>query len=662
METRALTDSEIAALRSQGCSAEDWSAVRVSEPFYPGRIQQVRFSGTNHLRAFTADTMLPGGISAPSGIYRSHLHDCRVGRDAYIAEVRLLARYDIGAQAVIENVNSLVVDGETGFGNGTRLNIVNEAGGRPLPVYDRLTAQIAFLLVFYRYRPELIERLEELINRYVAGRTAARGRIGSGARIRNVSEMVNVEVGEYAELTGAHSLERGTIRSCREDPARVGAGVIARDFIVLEGARISDGAMLQSCFVGQAVSMGKQFSAEHSAFFANSEAFHGEAVSLFAGPFTVTHHKSTLLIASLVSFFNAGSGTNQSNHMYKLGPVHQGILGRGSKTGSLSYLLWPSRMGPYTAVLGKHASNFDTSDLPFSYIAEEDGRSVLTPAMNLFTVGTLRDSKKWPARDKRKVTGKLDLMTYELFNPYTVGKVLKGMEILKNLYETADRDLEYVKYQGISIKRLMLKMGIKYYDMAVNIYLGNVLIARLEPLLQEKIPFQKMLERLAPVPGDSGGEWVDLAGLILPEDSVHALIDTIEAGQFEDPDQVAGAIRSAGEQYRQHEWAWCVELLQKRYDTPLSEFSREQLMEVVTTWRETTGRLHNMILNDALKEFDPAARIGYGINSSDAVKQADFEAVRGTPDDNTFIRDLKETGKQVDDRAETALEQLEHLK
>ena len=53
----------------------------------------------------------------------------------------------------------------------------------------------------------------------------------------------------------------------------------------------------------------------------------------------MTHHKSTLLIAGLFSFMNAGSGSNQSNHMYKLGPIHQGILERGAKTSSDSYIL-----------------------------------------------------------------------------------------------------------------------------------------------------------------------------------------------------------------------------------------------------------------------------------------------------------------------------------
>ena len=62
--------------------------------------------------------------------------------------------------------------------------------------------------------------------------------------------------------------------------------------------------------------MDKHYSAEHSVFFANSQGFNGEACSIFAGPYTVTHHKSTLLIAGMFSFMNAGSGSNQSNHMY----------------------------------------------------------------------------------------------------------------------------------------------------------------------------------------------------------------------------------------------------------------------------------------------------------------------------------------------------------
>ena len=168
------------------------------------------------------------------------------------------------------------------------------------------------------------------------------------------------------------------------------------------------GAILHNCFVGQAVRIEKQFSAENCLFFANCFASHGEACSVFAGPYTVTHHKSTLLIAGLFSFFNAGSGTNQSNHLYKLGPVHQGICERGCKTGSNAYLVWPARVGAFSTIIGSHYLHFDTSSMPFSYLLEENGRTILVPGTAIKSVGTVRDEHKWPQRDNRKDPHKLD--------------------------------------------------------------------------------------------------------------------------------------------------------------------------------------------------------------------------------------------------------------
>ena len=234
-------------------------------------------------------------------------------------------------------------------------------------------------------------------------------------------------------------MEEGTIASNEHAPVIVGEGVTAKKFIILSGSRVDGSAMIDKTIVGQGTVIGKQFSAENSAFFANSEGYHGEAVSLFGGPYTVTHHKSTLLIACLVSFYNAGSGSNQSNHMYKLGPVHQGILERGAKTGSFSYLMWPGRVGAFTGVIGKHYANFDTTDLPFSYVLESNGKSLLMPAMNLCTVGTRRDSIKWPNRDGRKDPDKLDLINFELFSPYIIGKIIRGIEVLKDLLKSCFR-------------------------------------------------------------------------------------------------------------------------------------------------------------------------------------------------------------------------------
>ena len=93
----------------------------------------------------------------------------------------------------------------------------------------------------------------------------------------------------------------------------------------------------------------------------------------------------------MFSFMNAGSGSNQSNHMYKLGPIHQGTLERGAKTSSDSYILWPARIGAFSLVMGRHVNHPDTSDLPFSYLIEEQNTTYLIPGVNLRSVGTIRN-------------------------------------------------------------------------------------------------------------------------------------------------------------------------------------------------------------------------------------------------------------------------------
>lgn len=135
----------------------------------------------------------------------------------------------------------------------------------------------------------------------------------------------------------------------------------------------------------------------------------------------------------MFSFMNAGSGSNQSNHMYKLGPIHQGTLERGAKTTSDSYILWPARVGAFSLVMGRHVNHSDTSNLPFSYLIEQNNTTYLVPGVNLRSVGTIRDAQKWPKRDQRTDTNKLDFINYNLLSPYTVQKMFKGRETLKNL-------------------------------------------------------------------------------------------------------------------------------------------------------------------------------------------------------------------------------------
>ena len=124
----------------------------------------------------------------------------------------------------------------------------------------------------------------------------------------------------------------------------------------------------------------------------------------------------------MFSFFNAGSGTNQSNHLLKSGPVHQGIHQRGCKYGSDAYMMLPALDGAFTTVIGRHKSHPDTECFPFSLLIEQEGYSWLLPGSNLATAGAARDLAKWPQRDRRdRYAG--DLINFEECNPYIAERI-----------------------------------------------------------------------------------------------------------------------------------------------------------------------------------------------------------------------------------------------
>lgn len=658
MAYRNLTDTEIAALEAQGCLCARWDTVRVSGLFTTANIHDVRFEGAVKLGRLDGTVAPEGEPPGAAGLYSCYLRDCEIKGPAYISGVGRLEGYIIEGDVAIENVSSLVVDGPTTFGNGVEAEVLNEGGGREVLLFDQLTAQTAYLMASYRHEPEMIARLKGLIQAYSNGHRSEKGLIGAGACIRDVRSVRNVKFGPHARVAGAQHLEEGTIAGCAEAPVSIGAGVIARKFIILSGATVDSGAMLERCFVGQGVRIGKQFSAENSLFFANCEGFHGEAVSLFAGPYTVSHHKSSLLIAGMFSFFNAGSGSNQSNHMYKLGPVHQGRLERGCKTGSFSYLLWPCRVGAYSVVMDKHGSNFDTSDFPFSYLTVEDGKSTLTPAMNLFTVGARRDNEKWPARDRRADPDKLDLICFDLLSPFIAGKMIRGSEILQKLYDEASREQKLVRYKGIHIPRLLLKTCRKYYQLALKKYYGEQLVKRLEGHSADNLP--ALRETLKS--GQEGtGNWVDVAGLLAPAPAVVEIVEGLKEGRIGSVEQLRASLRAVYDNYESYAWAWYAHTLEKETGICIGEASQEQLTGLIREWQANAVKLNNMILKDAEKEFDQNSRIGFGADGGEEVQEADFSAVRGSYEENAFVRRLRAENEEIGKKAAFWIKELERF-
>jgi hypothetical protein len=658
---RPLTSAEINKLTAAGCTCRDWTKVHAADGFDPDRLKATHFSGDIRLGVFQKEVQFDSGLTRPAGIYNAALHNCHVGSNVYINQVRgCIANYQIDDDCIIENIDQLVVQGRSSFGNGTEVAVINEAGGREIPIYDRLTAQLAYVIALYRHRPKLIEKLRAMIARYVESITSSMGLVGTGAKIINAGSIKNVKVGPAAIIDGAIQLENGSINSSSNDPVYIGPDISAHNFILSSGSKVIDGVLLSNCFVGQATVLAKQFSALNSVFFANCACYHGEACSIFAGPYTITHHKSTLLIAGLFSFFNAGSGTNQSNHSYKLGPAQQGIVERGAKTGSGAYIMWPAKVGAFATVLGRHYSNFDTSDLPFSYLIEHQNQTVLVPAANLKSIGTIRDAKKWPQRDSRKDPEKLDLINFTLLNPYTVGKMLNALEILHNLKTANAQTDDYYTWKNTKIKKESLDKGIKLYQLAIDTFLGSSLLKQLENKQFTDTGELRLALKPQTIPG--AGKWLDLAGLLIPEVVVTDILDDIESGKLPNLDSITKAFVSAHESYSAYEWAWAANTLQQKLGMSSDALTPADVIEMIEKCKAAVVELDNKLLEDIKKEFAPDSQIGFGIDGNHNDRTTDFAAVRGTYDDNSVVKDIKKHIEEKSRLADDLISKLQKIR
>jgi len=638
MDYRNLYASEIATLESRQCKCDNWSDVRVSSDFNPLAYTNVSFSGQIKLGSTDSTFSHEGGISRYAGISNATLHNVDIADGVYINSVaNYIANYNIEAGAYIENVNRIIATGDSTFGVGTEVSVLNETGGREVPIYERLSAQTAYMLAMYRHNPKLTKRLQDMVKIHAESKRTERGTIGANASIINTGVIKNVNIGAFSRIEGATRLTNGTITGSETDPVFVGANVIATDFILASGANIQDGVVLLHSFVGQASHLTHLFSAHDSLFFANCTCENGEACAIFAGPYTVTMHKSSLLIAGMFSFLNAGSGSNQSNHMYKLGPIHQGVVERGSKTTSDSYILWPAKIGAFSLVMGRHVSHPDTSRLPFSYLIESHSRTYLVPGVNLKSVGTIRDAQKWPKRDKRRDPDKLDQINFNLLSPYTISKMMGGIQLLNCIEQTSGLTADRYSYQNTTIEARALRKGRDYYNMAIDKFMGNSVIKRLEGI-NFSSP-QQIIDRMKPDPNIPGtGEWLDICGLIAPKSEISNLIRDIIEEKVSSLDAIEERFRILHANYYDMEWSWVAENFCKWWGKTIDQVTPQDIIDIVNRWKKQVITLDRMLYDDAQKEYSLMSKTGFGVDGTEARQESDFEHVRGTFESDPFVK------------------------
>ena len=657
---RPLTAEETARLERQNCTATDWGALRVHPDCDLRYVQAVHFSGANRIGRFRKTFTLPGGVQRHAGIYRATLHETCIGDDCLIDNIHgYVAHYDIGPETVILNTDTIATTQESTFGLGTEICVLSEAGGREIVLHDRLSAQEAYLQAMYRHNAALGRRLRELALARADSLRGSRGCIGRNGYIARCGSLTNIRTGPYCHIEGAVRLENGTI--CSHEAARtfVGEQVIARDFVFQSGCRVTDGAQLTRCHVGEATAIGQGFSATDTFFASNCQAGNGEACAVFAGPYTVSHHKSTLLIGGMFSFMNAGSGTNQSNHAYKLGPLHHGILERGCKTASCSHILWPARIGAFSLLMGHFAAHADTRPFPFSYILEREGAGWLIPGIALRNAGTLRDIRKWPERDARPAHApRLDHITFDAYSPYTMERVMQAQALLAEMEAGWPAGTDETVWQGLRVKRKAVADGLKLYRMAADRFVGEQLLKRLQKL--DDGTAGTLQAALCPAE-EAAGDWCDAGGLLAPRSEMAHIEQGLTTGRIASTEELHAAFRRLHERYGEMAWAWTWQQIRQTYPhAGGQDLHTAVCLPILRKWEAAATRLNEHIMADARKEFSATARIGFGIDGDDSEAQADFLSVRGRAEENSLIRTLEAEQAAIRATARHWTERLSH--
>ncbi|MBP5409485.1 MAG: DUF4954 family protein [Prevotella sp.] len=588
---RQLTQEEIEVLERNSCWAEDWNRVMVAETFKPYGFHRVVFYGDIRLGSFDKQVEVTKGFTKHAGINDATLRNVTVGNDCLIEKVgNFINNYTIGDDCYISNICTMETTEGATYGEGHIVSVLNEMGDGNVILFHDLNSQLAALMVKHFNDKVFKDNITRLINEEIRFTLPERGTIGNGVKIINTKEITNTVVKDDCEINGASRLSDCTIMSSKDASVYIGTGVICENSIISNGCSITNSVKMQDCFVGEACQITNGFTAEASVFFANSFMANGEACAAFCGPFSASHHKSSLLIGGEYSFYNAGSNTNFSNHAYKMGPMHYGVLERGSKTASGAYVLMPAKIGAFSVCFGKLMNHPDMRCLPFAYLMAYGETMYIVPGRNITTVGLYRDIKKWPKRDRRAPSSRKSIINFDWLSPFTVGEIVQGKKILEALRKAGGDNVSSYNYHEYIINATSLRKGIKYYDIALRIYMGAVLKRAVKG------------DFLGKPTSDIGlGDWNDLSGLLLPASEEQRLIDDIKNGNIESVKDILNRFKDIDQHYREYQWVWTYRMILDYYG--LEELTEPDMQRIREDYVRARRAWIAEIRKDAEKEF-----------------------------------------------------------
>ncbi len=699
---RHLRAGEIETLVKNANTCDNWDLFLVADPFDPRLIRSSEFSGLVRIARLEAVMLEHHDMQMPAGISDSMVISCDVGENAAIHNVRYLAHYIIGDNAMLLNISEMHATNHAKFGNcivkdgepedvRIWLDLVNETGTRAVMAFDGMIAADAYIWSKYRDDAAMQGKLGEITQRQFDSRRGFYGTVGVGCVLKNCQILKDVKIGPACYVKGANKLKNLTINSTDDEPTQIGEGVEMINGIVGLGCHVFYGCKAVRFVMGNNSNLKYGARLIHSYLGDNSTVSCCELLNNLIFPAHEQHHNNSFLVASLVlgqSNLAAGA-TIGSNHNSRANDGEI-VAGRGFWPGLCTTLKHCCRFASFTLLVkGDYPAELNVP-LPFSLLNDDraNDRLLVIPAYwwryNMYALA--RNTWKFAARDRRKT--KTQHVEFDCLAPDTVEEIVIALRLLevwagKAKLRADGKAVESIDESELAdVGRAMLSGPAT--TVADPQILGENMEASNRPVVilkarrahaayREMLHYYAVKNLLAYMEANPDAtcqtmcrdltaprekNWVNLGGQLAAEPEVERLLDDIKAGRLKNWQEIHGRYDEMWRDYPRRKQAHALAVLLELLGGDCANFRGHRGEAVVDengTVPLITGELTLESWNAAL---DEAVRIQeYIRNQVYASRKKDYDnpfrrvtfrndeemkAVLGTAEDNSFVKQVRE--------------------
>lgn len=687
---RHLRADEIETLVKNAVTCDNWDSFFVSDPFHPHLLKNCSFWGMVRIGRLENVILQHHELQVPAGITNSRIISCDIGDNCAIHNVRYLARYILGDQVILLNIDEMNTTHHAKFGNGIlkdgeaehvriRLDLMNEAGGRAVLPFDGMIAADAYLWARYRDDAELLARLGEITERQFSSRRGYYGTVGDGCVLKNSGIIKDARIGPRCYIKGANKLKNITVHSSDEEPSQIGEGVELVNGIVGLGCHVFYGSKAVRFVMGNNSSLKYGARLIHSLLGDNSTVSCCEILNSLIFPAHEQHHNNSFLVAALLMGQSnlAAAASIGSNHNSR---ANDGEIqaGRGFWPGLGTTLKHCCRFASFVLLAkGDYASELDIP-LPFSLVSNDVPRDRLQvmPAFwwlhNMYALA--RNARKYQSRDARKT--KLQHIEFDYLAPDTAEEMFDALRLLEigtagahrraagqpaeacSADELARRGRDLLlgpaeavaglevlgeAMENSSRKVVILKPRAAYhaYRQMLRFYAMRGMLAFLRE--HPHATLRAMQESLA-TGEERKRHWVNLGGQLVPEGDVDRLRAAIRSGRLATWTAIHEAYDALWANYplekQRHGYACLLELLGTRELTP--QLWRQELDELVRTQEYVAEQIYQTRAKDYSNPF----------RQTTFRNAAEMEAVYGPLEQNGFVKQTRAETAALRDQVE----------